>query len=177
MQESKLFFKPRDSFRGTLVTLGLVRENSRARKLAKKAFSATGTELRDVGSFRSNGSSSAAIPHRSYSPSERSTAASEPPPTVDGANHFTTLIQEPISGTGSWLQDSEFLSNHALSTGWKVNQQSSQEPLDLVLHVPSPVRAVEDGTHRREAIGSSRSASKWRRLPKIASDALDVDQF
>ncbi len=172
MQELKLFFKPRDSFRGTLV-----RENSRARKLAKRAFSSTGIELRDVGSFRSNGSSSADVPHRSYSPSERSTAATEPPPTVDGSNHSTTLVQEPIRGTGSWLQDSEFLSSHALSTGWKVNQQSSQEQLDLVLYVPSPVRVVEDGTHRTEAIGSSRSASKWRRLPKIAPDTLDVDQF
>jgi hypothetical protein len=167
-QELKLFSKPRESFRGFLG-----RDNSRPRKLLKKAFSATAMDLREAGSFRSNDSASAA-PHRSYCPSERSTAATEPPPTVDSSNYFTALpvVEEPILRTGAWMQEAEFCSNDLLSMGWKENQQSPQVQLDLVLHVPPP--DVRDCVHRADAIGQQRSASKWRRLPKVASDALDA---
>jgi hypothetical protein len=172
-QELKLFSKPRESFRGSLV-----RENSRPRKLPlKKAFSATAMDLRDAGNFRSNNAVTAAPP-LSYSPSESSrAAATEPSPTADNSNHCAALVAEPNlpnRGTGAWLQDAENCSNNLLSVGWKANQQPPQGQLDLsmILHVPSLV--IKESAHKTEANGQERLASKWRRLPKIASEALDA---
>ena len=165
-QELKLFSKPRGSFSGSLV-----RENSRPRKLLKKTFSATRLDLREVGSFRSIGSASA-VQHRSYSPSERSTAATEPPPTVESSNHPTALVEEPIRETGVWLQDAQLCPEDLLSVGWKASQQPTPGHLDLILHVPLPI--VQDSEHRADAAGPPRSASKWRRLPKVAPDSLDA---
>ncbi len=134
-------------------------------------MSATAMDLREVGSFRSNDSASAAL-HRSDSPSERSIAATEPPPTVDSSNHSTALrlVEEPIRGTGAWMQDAEFCSNDLLTMGWKTDQSSPKGQLDMVLHAPSPVK--QNSAHRAEAMGPPKSASKWRKLPKFASDAV-----
>ncbi len=162
-QELKLFSKPRESFRGSFV-----RENSRPKKLHKKALSATVRDLKEVGSFRSNDPG----PHQSYSPSEHSTAATEPPPTVDSSSHSTAMVEEPIRGTGAWMQDAEFSSNDLRSMGWRAKQQSPLGQVEFILHAPSP--SVQDGVHRAEVIGPPKSASKWRRLPKITSEGQDA---